>query len=236
MRASIYDGVLHLFRGRSFNKRLLEVSFSWGLALKLSSLGSETGSWLNIHLIFINIFLRLPIKLKNDDIMQDPEYGFNYHGRALWIHWGIWNGKKKQVLIIHMPWYYGSSFKQEYFNWEGVYFMTVEHRDRGGFLSTYDAMEQIKNFLSGVYDYTYTLKSGEVQQRKARIYVTKQYWKMHWFPFIHKVSKCINVTFSDEVGERTGTWKGGCISCGYEMKPGETPEQTLRRMERERKF
>jgi len=44
------------------------------------------------------------------------------------------------------------------------------------------------------------------------------------------------VKFSDEVGERTGSWKGGVIGTGSEMRPGESPEQCLRRMERERKF
>jgi len=42
--------------------------------------------------------------------------------------------------------------------------------------------------------------------------------------------------FDREIGERSGSWKGGCIGCGWDMKPGETAEQTLRRMESERTF
>lgn len=48
--------------------------------------------------------------------------------------------------------------------------------------------------------------------------------------------RAIDVQFSDEVGERTGSWKGGTIGCGYNMLPGESPLDTLRRMEAERKF
>ena len=46
----------------------------------------------------------------------------------------------------------------------------------------------------------------------------------------------IGVSFDGEVGEETGSWKGGCVGCGYEMLPGEVPLDTLRRMERDRKF
>jgi hypothetical protein len=44
------------------------------------------------------------------------------------------------------------------------------------------------------------------------------------------------VEFDREVGERSGTWKGGCIGCGYKMLPGETIAQAIRRMEAERVF
>ena len=35
---------------------------------------------------------------------------------------------------------------------------------------------------------------------------------------------------SDEVGEETGSWKGGTIGCGYNLKPGETAEECFDRM------
>lgn len=85
------------------------------------------------------------------------------------------------------------------------------------------------------HDYTYTLKSGEVQHRKATINAESRAWARFWVPF-KRTRKTINIDFSDEVGERSGSWKGGCTGCSYEMKNSETPIQTLRRMEIERKF
>lgn len=85
------------------------------------------------------------------------------------------------------------------------------------------------------HPYIYKLKNGTVQVRVATIKVETRKWTRWWYPF-KKLSKAIDVTFDDEVGERSGSWKGGCIGCGYEMKPDETPLQTLRRMELERKF
>lgn len=85
------------------------------------------------------------------------------------------------------------------------------------------------------HPYRYVLRSGVAQDRVATIKVESRTWWRPWIPF-RRVSKYINVEFSDEVGERTGSWKGGTIGCSYEMKRGESPQMTLRRMERERKF
>lgn len=100
------------------------------------------------------------------------------------------------------------------------------------------AREEIERGVSHTYLYQYELKSGEIQNRTATVYVDRMTWRARWWPIIPRqhTRTSINVSFSDEVGEGTGSWKGGCTGCGYEMLPGETPEQTLRRMERERKF
>ena len=46
----------------------------------------------------------------------------------------------------------------------------------------------------------------------------------------------IDVQFDGEVGERSGSWKGGTVGCGYDKLPHESIEQCLRRMEKEREF
>lgn len=92
--------------------------------------------------------------------------------------------------------------------------------------------------VSDEHDYTYVLKNGKTQHVRAKIHVTRMTWKARWYPLIPRIksSTSIDVRFSDEVGERAGSWKGGCIGCSYEMKHGETPWDTLKRMEQERKF
>ena len=84
--------------------------------------------------------------------------------------------------------------------------------------------------------YQYTLKDGTIQERTAMCFQEKRQWHRKWFPFIKRTSRSLDVTFSDEVGERTGSWKGGCISCSYEMLKDESMEQCLKRMEKEREF
>ena len=83
--------------------------------------------------------------------------------------------------------------------------------------------------------YRYMLRSGKVQECTATIKVESRLWMRPWFPF-RRLSRYIDVCFSDEVGEQSGSWKGGTIGCSYTMRIGETPLDTLRRMERERVF
>lgn len=85
------------------------------------------------------------------------------------------------------------------------------------------------------HPYAYTLRSGEVQHRTATIKAERRTWTRWWLPF-KRVSRFIDVEFSGEVGERAGSWKGGCIGCSFPMLAAETPVQALRRMEATRKF
>ncbi len=85
------------------------------------------------------------------------------------------------------------------------------------------------------HPYTYRLRSGEVQHRTATIKEESRRWTRFWLPWA-RTSRAIDVAFDGEVGERSGSWKGGVIGCGYEMQRGESPVDTLRRMERERVF
>ena len=90
-----------------------------------------------------------------------------------------------------------------------------------------------------VHPYTYVLNSGEVQHVNATIHVKEREWRMHWLmwvPFIKRVIRAVEVNFDAEVGEGTGTFKGGTVGCNYSMLPGEKPVDTLKRMERDRKF
>lgn len=85
------------------------------------------------------------------------------------------------------------------------------------------------------HPYRYVLNRGDVQDRTATIKVERRTWTRPWLPW-RRVSTYIDVEFNGEIGERSGSWKGGCIGCSYDMLPGESALETLRRMERERKF
>lgn len=112
------------------------------------------------------------------------------------------------------------------------------------FKDNYDHYQRIRdqregNEWSQELPYSYTLRSGAVQNVTATITV-REYERrrrfLRWTRLGARVERCIDITFSDEVGERAGSWKGGCVGCGYTMRRGETPAACLRRMEQERKF
>lgn len=94
-----------------------------------------------------------------------------------------------------------------------------------------------RRVLGGVEDhsYRYRLRNGEVQERVASIHPEEREWWRPWSPS-RQVIKYIDISFDEEVGERTGSYKGGVLGCGYNMLSGERPVDTLRRMERDRRF
>lgn len=191
----------------------------------------------------VSVYLTIP----NMFACKECETGFAIHNGSIWFYPCSWTMESNHS----DPWYRRS--KSWDFPWTLKHHLTeiLEHKsnlyglnkavwnDRNKkFLASYDERKAIEMSVSETYDYTYTRKNGEVQNRKATVHVDRMTWRARWFPFIPrtKVRTSINITFNDEVGEETGSWKGGCTGCGYDMQFGETPLEALRRMESERKF
>lgn len=64
-------------------------------------------------------------------------------------------------------------------------------------------------------------------------------WRPKWLTWTSLFAtkrNYIEIEFEKEVGSQKGTWKGGVMGCSYDLLPGETPEECIRRMEKERKF
>jgi len=177
------------------------------------------------------LYITLPIKGYPDDYgIEGPQYGFYYHEASLWFFWGI------KPFVLHLPYEYDwvrtSLLLKDQNSWDHE---TKTHRDRRFWdESTWQGIR-----FEQTFPYTYTLESGEQQQTTATVTVKEWEWRMRWLRWTRwgaKVRRSIDVRFADELGERSGSYKGGVTGCSYDIQPGETPEQTLRRMETERKF
>ena len=94
------------------------------------------------------------------------------------------------------------------------------------------------NKLVNIHKYDYT-DSYDNMVIPCVYWVEEREWRPKWLTWtskFKKVRKYIEIEFSDEVGKKKGSWKGGCIGCSYDMLENETPEQCIKRMEKERKF
>ena len=171
-----------------------------------------------------------------DEMMES--WGFRYFERTIHFNWG------QHCKIVHMPWDY-TFISHEVLRPDGSW---------TPYVGSWETAQPIKN-NDGVivvaggkqpdgrklerFPYHYVLRSGEVQERIATVHTERWEWRQRWLkwcPFFAKKRTSIDIQFNDEVGEETGSWKGGCIGSGWDLKPNETPEQALRRMEAERKF
>ena len=161
-----------------------------------------------------------------------PQYGIHIHNNTFWIMIGgdydesIGQVQGKSWITWDLP-FFSHQFDGHWIMDRSKQWVLVE-KDAYKFREDHAYTEQ--------HPYTYRLKKGIVQERTATCTIEKRKWHRKWFPFLTRTSQVIDVEFSDEVGERSGTWKGGTLGCSYEMLPGETVESCLRRMEKERDF
>lgn len=200
-----------------------------------------------IYLTFENILpkkFQFQYQSKNyGSLPCERQFSFYYNERAIWLQ--IWDNEDdynaKQTWINKMHVFH--------FPWEMDWVRTSKLRVDGTWYDeTYKTrlpwkekqeLEKSQNLWEKTLPYQYQLRSGEIQNVEATISVEEREWRWRWFkwlPFPRKISKTIDIRFSAEVGEETGSWKGGCTGCGYKMLPNETPVQCLRRMEKERSF
>lgn len=180
-----------------------------------------------------DIYLNLPINTGMGDECDSPEYGistFSSDNRVVNEFWTYWGKKRKHM---QLPWSF-KRFRTSLLLKSGEWV----HETKGNSKEFW--RDEWKNKAYKIeYPYDYKLKSGDVQEVIATVTVQEREWRRYWLPFsglFNRVDKSIEVEFSSEVGERTGSWKGGVIGCGYTMIKGETALDTIKRMEKERKF
>ncbi len=178
------------------------------------------------------LVLHLPIRSKIDDA-EYPVWGFYFYGESKWWFDTFWICLGRKIKCFHMPWEYDwvrTSNLRKDGKWEHS-----SNKDRKSFYE--DKWNDI--IMYEEHPFTYVLKSGEVQNRTARIKTEEREWRWRafkWLKYPSMIRRTISIDFNDEVGEETGSWKGGTTGCSYELLKGETPLQALRRMELNRNF
>lgn len=222
--------------------RNIEISWRPGIGLKLYHYGDEGSRYgLMVNLGWPCIHFKIPVRRYKAKEFGGfgPSWGFSFFEKSIHLNWG------EKCKIIDMPWASGTCVRSSNLLRDGTWahedprYKAIKDMEKRW--AVREAHQQFvkANEWQETYPYRYVLRSGEVQDRSATVKVEEREWRQHWLKWTRlfaNVQRTISVDFSDEVGERSGSWKGGCTGCGYELKPGETPEQCLRRMEAERKF
>lgn len=216
-------------------------SIHWGFALaidySIDAFGGprdEEHGCLYIALGFPKIFIYTPpwfAKYKRpDDHPWFRIFGFKW---PLYDSWHIsWKGK---TYVVDMP-YSWSHVRHTLLKPDGSVHADFTHswKELG-----YERRVDLQKEVSESHPYTYILNSGELQNRIATIHGEEREWRWRmckWLPFPRKISRVIDIEFNEEVGERSGSWKGGAIGISSEWRKGETMLSALRRCELTRKL
>lgn len=163
-------------------------------------------------------YIPLGVTAHDVDTNNEPQWWvFVNEECGLWFRWGRWSK------MYDLP---GSLFTVGY----------QQQMPDGSWVSVFQNEAKPS---SEAHPYTYVLKSGEVQNRTATISKRRHVLNRRWLRRLgwpNHIKESIAIDFDNEVGERSGSWKGGCTGCSYTMRKGETMLDALRRMEAEREF
>ena len=167
-------------------------------------------------------------KVKYDEC-DPPRYGIYFHMNQLGINYGT------KTKLYSLPWaldWVRTSCLKKNGEW-------MHETKKNKHYDFWDKQKWINVFFEETYPYKYVTKNGIIQNVMATITVIEREWRWKWFKWLkytRKINKVIDINFNKEIGERAGSWKGGCLGCSYTMLKNEKPHETLKRMEKERKF
>lgn len=224
------------------------------IAYRQRGIGLKIGAYEDVHLflglIFFGWYIKLPDRLQRffpgGCGIDRHAYGFTWRWAeslpGIFWNWGARSG------IIAMPWEL-EHIRTEYLGTDGQWWdarAQPDHYSRRLGRNPYTGPDGPPKW-SEQHPYRYLLSSGEVQERIATITRRRAFHGRHWFgsgpvsSLLRKIMpmkrfESIDVEFNGEVGDRSGSWKGGCIGCSYDIKPEESPRAALMRMQRERRF
>lgn len=236
-------GFLELSRRDGLRFTWLQIVPSFGIGAKLHLWRRDNDKWqwgLYLKLLFISIYLNLWWSKKdwpNPDYSGLKWWGFEWSFLEPYFWFG-WPDKKKT--LYSLPWeldHFGTWVLTKSDGWQPDVSIGSLDGEMVGYRSSWDRPDVYIETLP----YRYVLKRGVVQERIAKVRGEKMEWRWRISKWLglqwpRKVRTSIQVEFNDEVGERSGSWKGGCTACSWYWKEGQTFQEALWDMERKRKF
>lgn len=139
-------------------------------------------------------------------------------------------------------WHWGTRTKVWWYPWTWSHYRHSLLKPDGSLWHTLEGIYDygaLPTSLKEQHRYNYLMHDGTVQTCTATVNGEEREWRLKcasWLPWPRMIKRTINVQFSEEMGPRRGSWKGGVVGTGHEWRKNETMQQALRRMERERVF
>jgi len=203
---------------------------SWLPCLTYNECGYDTANAeLHISLFGWYSIFKLPWKSKrfSDGDCMPPEYGIQIHNSYFWLELGG-NGNMgggDKTISWQLPFTFDVCCRHDIeCNINGEIKM-VPAKELG------DCYWDSDKINRQIYDFTDNYDGTKL---KATIYAEEREWRrkwLQWTSLFNDVKKSIEIEFSEEVGPRKGSWKGGILGTSCEILPGESPLDALRRYE-----
>lgn len=156
------------------------------------------------------------------------QYGAFVSEGAVHVRYGrhAFDSRTDQTKVWFLPWMQWRHVRTSRYGLDGEHFATEQ---KGKWLEWIHAKSECPAVSFRFLDF-----DGEEIEATTRI--EKYEWKCGegWFRWLSlfrrpRVSRSLDIEFSSETGRRKGSWKGGTIGHGIDMRPGELHEAAFRR-------
>ena len=192
---------------------------------------------LHISIFGWHSLFRLPWTHKNNNNWYNEEktYGVYSFDNTLY---GCWGAKSKSWELPFVS--YGSVIRWERYKGHPDYYWceceTADKRYWGTHPYKTKYQGGCQEPTTWTYNYTDPYDGTVVP---CKFWVEEMEWRPKWLKWTKRfalIKRFIEVEFSQEMGSRKDTWKGGTIACSFDLLPDEHPKECIRRMEKEYKF
>lgn len=209
-----------------------QVAWRGGFQLGLTYSIYHDTAHVGVYMGWLKLYLKAPVLITFRPGTEDwnASWGFHSFEDAVHLNW------RTSSKLLDFPWRW-SHVRSSVFDIDGRQVWEISEygvmADKNGRFHYKDGRHV------ETHPFVYVLRSGEIQHRTATIWGEEMEWRWRWFrwlPWPRLVKRSISITFSDEVGERTGSWKGGTIGCSWDWRNGETMKAALQRMQHTREF
>lgn len=210
----------------------------WKFEISYEECGYEDGNGeLHISLLGWHSVFKTPWRSKrfpNGDC-DAPTWGIMIHDNALWLHYGG-NGNLNgggRYKAWDLPFFSLERVRHQVECGDDKF---VDYNKLQKLNDKYIPLKDNESVHKYHYDYVDNYDGSIVP---CTYWVEEREWRRKWLKWCNPlkiVKRYIEIVFDGEVGKDKGEWKGGCIGCSYNLLSGETPEECIKRMEKERSF
>lgn len=175
--------------------------------------------------------------------IDEREYGFSYFENHFSIYYGRQSNSSDTTMSwgFFPPWTEWTHVRDTFYDLKGEPHATVR-KDENTHQRYFDKSRSIKESCP-FRVFTFTDYDGEQLAAKTIIeesewrFGSGKFWWLSWFKK-PRIVKTLRIDFSGEVGRKKGSYKGGTLGHGIDMKQGELHEEAFRRycLERDLKF
>lgn len=161
--------------------------------------------------------------------VKTREYGFSYSDGFLIVHYGIHPGDSSldQTWSWFLPWTQWRHVRHSLYGLRGEHFWTEPKKhDWETYRVAKDACPRVR-FDFEDHDGERLVATTLIEEREW-LFGTGWFKWLSWFR-APKIRRSLDIEFSGETGPEKGSWKGGIVGTGIDMRPGELHEAAFRR-------